>query len=93
MNKVGGEDNAERHRPASYQQVKRKDIWKMKTAILFRYKIQFDGDDDMQERFVLAFSTEEADKKMEEYHDYMVTHGFSEFFYHNMGVEIDHVII
>ena len=61
---------------------------------IYKYHIFFEGDDidNKQVRFVAAHDEYEADKKMERYRKMKVKQGSCDFYYINMGVEIEIVI-
>lgn len=61
---------------------------------IYKYHIFFKGDDidNVQVRFVAAHDEDEADTKMERYRKNRVKQGVCDFYYINMGVEIDTVI-
>lgn len=63
-------------------------------ADVFKYSIHFDGADidDIQTRYVVASSEEDAEEKMESYREDMVNKGFADFTYWGGWVEIDGVI-
>lgn len=62
---------------------------------VFTFKIQFNGDDiqDIQERYVLASTEEQAYDKIEEYRKGLVESGCADFTYWMYRVELDGVII
>jgi hypothetical protein len=59
---------------------------------VYKYNIFFDGDEDKQERFVVARDEFEADDKIERYRKNLVKRGFSNFQFFGPWVEIDNVI-
>ena len=63
-------------------------------ADVFKYNIHFDGADidDIQTRYVVAVTEEEAEEKMEQYRQDMADKGFADFTFWGGWVEIDGVI-
>lgn len=59
---------------------------------VYKYNIFFDGDDDKQERFVVARDEFEADDKMERYRKNLAKRGFANFRFFGPWVEIETVI-
>lgn len=59
---------------------------------VFRFNIHF-GNDDVQRRYVVATTEEEAVEKLESYRRDMVWEGFANFTYDGPWVEIDNVIV
>lgn len=61
---------------------------------VFCFKIRFDGDDDIQMRYVLARTEEQAVRKIEDYRKGLVERGFADLIYSlNPTVELENVIV
>ena len=60
---------------------------------VFKYNIWFDGDEDKQERYVVAETEEEAERKLLAYRDQLIKDGFDSFTYAGAWVELSNVII
>lgn len=59
---------------------------------LYKFNILFKGDEDFQQRFVLARTEEQAYKKIEEYRKSLEKLHFADFDYFYIGVEIENII-
>lgn len=65
---------------------------------VFSFKGWFKGDgwedlDDLQVRYVVAETEEEAEAKMDEWCKQMVADGYAKFIYQEPTVEVDNVIV
>lgn len=60
---------------------------------VFTFKCWYEGDDERQERYVLAKSEEEAIKKMELYTESLFNRGFGNLIFADPIVELENVII